>query len=66
VSPSETAYRAGAAYLLRTQEQDGSWFVRARGFPFQPYRDYGFPHGTNQFISGTATSWAVIALSGTL
>ena len=66
VSPDHAAYQAAAEYLLRTQREDGSWFVRSRGFPFQPYFDYGFPHGTNQFISAVATSWAVMALSAML
>jgi hypothetical protein len=43
--------------------QDGSWFVRSRTFPFQPYRESGFPHGKDQFISAAGTSWAVLALS---
>ena len=63
VRTSDARYEHGVAYLLRTQLEDGSWFVRSRGFPFQPYFDYGFPHGTNQFISAAATSWAVIALA---
>jgi hypothetical protein len=63
---TDSMYEKGARYLLRTQLQDGSWFVRSRAFAFQPYFDAGFPHGTNQFISAAATSWAVIALSYTL
>jgi len=55
--------RRGIDYLLRTQERDGSWLVRTRAFPFQPYRDGGFPHGKDQFISAAGTSWAVMALS---
>ncbi len=60
---SSATYRKGADYLLRTQLEDGSWFVRSRAFAFQPYFDAGFPHGTDQFISAAATSWAAIALS---
>jgi hypothetical protein len=60
------AYQSGARFLLRTQLEDGSWFVRARGFAFQPYFDTGFPHGRDQFISAAATSWAAIALAYTL
>src|SRR5262249_28076647 len=56
-------YQKGVAYLLRTQLEDGSRFVRSRAFGFQPYFDAGFPHGTDQFISAAATSWAAIALS---
>ena len=56
-------YQKGTTYLLKTQREDGSWFVRSRAFGFQPYFDAGFPHGTDQFISAAATSWAAIALS---
>jgi squalene cyclase len=61
--PTAASYQNGANYLLRTQREDGSWFVRSRAFPFQPYFDTGFPHGRDQFISAAATSWAVIALA---
>jgi hypothetical protein len=57
------AYRDGVRYLLRTQLEDGTWYVRSRAIGFQPYVDSGFPHGPDQFISAAATAWAVIALS---
>ena len=63
---TDPVYRRGTEFLLRTQLADGTWFVRARGFGFQPYAEYGFPHGRSQFISAAATSWAVMALSHTL
>ena len=63
LAASSEVYQKGTAYLLRTQLEDGSWFVRSRAFAFQPYFDAGFPHGTDQFISAAATSWAAIALS---
>jgi hypothetical protein len=63
---SSAAYRNGTQYLLRTQLEDGSWYVRSRAIGFQPYVDSGFPHGPDQFISAAATSWAVIALSHAL
>jgi hypothetical protein len=50
------------AFLLRTQLEDGSWFVRSRAIPVQPYFDSGFPHGRDQFISAAATNWATMAL----
>jgi len=59
-------YRRGADYLLRTQLEDGTWFVRTRALGFQAYFETGFPHGRSQFISAAATSWAAIALSATL
>jgi squalene cyclase len=61
--PNHAPYKAGVQFLLRDQRQDGSWFVQSRGFGFQPYADYGFPHGKSQFLSAAATSWAVMALA---
>jgi ankyrin repeat protein len=66
LSSTSRAYQRGAAYLLRTQLEDGSWYVRTRAFGFQPYQEYGFPHGKDQFISAAATAWAAMALSYTL
>ena len=45
------SYRAGVAFLLRTQYQDGSWLVKTRSFPVQPYFESGYPFGPNQWIS---------------
>jgi hypothetical protein len=59
----DAAYLRGIAFLLRTQLDDGSWFVRSRSFPFQTYRESGFPHGRHQWISAAGTSWAVMALT---
>ena len=59
------AYKKGVQFLLRTQLEDGTWFVRSRAFGFQPYFESGFPHGKDQFISAAATSWAAIALAYT-
>ena len=66
MAASDATYRRGTDYLLRTQLEDGTWFVRTRAFGFQPYFETGFPHGRSQFISTVATSWASVALSYTL
>jgi ankyrin repeat protein len=63
ISPRAAAYHRGVQFLLTTQREDGSWFVPSRGFGFQPYHEYGFPHGRSQFISAAATSWAIMALA---
>jgi hypothetical protein len=65
-SSGAVAYQRGTQFLLRTQLEDGTWFVRSRAFGFQPYFDSGFPHGRDQFISAAATSWAAIALAYTI
>ena len=63
VDVASTAYQRGVAFLLRTQHADGSWLVRTRSFPVQPYKESGFPHGDDQWISATGTGWAVMALT---
>ena len=53
----------GVQFLLNTQYADGSWYVRSRATPFQPYFETGFPYGDHQWISTAATNWAAMALS---
>ena len=66
VKPGDDAYRKGVRFLLDTQLEDGSWYVRSRAIPVQPYFDSDFPHGLDQFISAAATNWATMALAETL
>jgi hypothetical protein len=63
VATTDQAYRRGVAYLLRTQREDGSWFVKTRAIPSNPYFESGFPHGKSQFISYAGTCWATVALT---
>lgn len=66
VAVTDEPYRRGVDYLLRTQFDDGSWWVRSRSWPFQPHFDGRFPHGKDQWISAGGTAWAAIALLLTL
>ncbi len=61
--PGDAAWKRAVDYLLRTQLKDGSWLVVSRSHPFQPYKESGFPHGKDQWISASGTSWAALALS---
>jgi hypothetical protein len=61
--PSDPAYRHGVDYLLSTRSADGSWHVKSRSAKFQPYFQSGFPHDHDQWISVTATAYAVMALA---
>jgi N-acyl-D-amino-acid deacylase len=56
-------YQRGITFLLKTQCDDGSWFVRSRSIPIQKNFDNGDPHGKNQFISTPASCWALAALA---
>ena len=62
LQPADAAYTKAVNYLLRTQLADGSWLVVSRSFPVQPYKESGFPHGKDQWISAAGTSWAAMAL----
>ena len=62
VTPADATYNRGARFLMNTQGEDGSWYVRSRSIPFQPYFESGFPYGPDQFISAAATNWATMAL----
>lgn len=63
MSTSDPVYERGLEYLLKTQKDDGSWFVHSRSKPFQTYFESGFPHGKDQFISMAASGWATAALA---
>ena len=66
MKPTDVAYQRGVTFLLRTQFEDGSWWVKSRTWPFQPHFDGQFPHGKDQWISAGATAWAAMALLFTI
>jgi hypothetical protein len=63
MTPSDPVYRRGVDYLLRAQQEDGTWHVVTRALAFQPYFESGFPHGHDQWISQAGTALAVVALT---
>ena len=63
LATDDPAYRRGLAFLVRTQKEDGTWFVASRSDPFQLYFESGFPYGKDQFISVAASGWAAAALA---
>ncbi|MCY2984518.1 MAG: serine hydrolase [Planctomycetota bacterium] len=63
---NNASMRKGIAYLLSTQQEDGTWHVVTRAKPVQEYFESDFPHGKDQFISIAATAWSTIALLQTL
>ena len=62
ISAADAAYQRGVDFLLRTQLADGSWLVHSRSFPVQLYKESGYPHGPDQWISASGSSWAAMAL----
>ncbi len=63
ITASSAAFARGVQFLQSTQLADGSWYVKSRAAPFQPYFESGFPHHQDQWISDAATNWATMALT---
>ena len=66
VPVSAPVWQRGIEFLIRTQASDGSWHVATRLHPpaplSPPYVETGYPYGHDQFLSMSATSWAIMAL----
>lgn len=62
LTANTASIRKGIAYLLSTQQDDGTWHVVTRAKPVQEYFESDFPHGKDQFISIAATAWSTFAL----
>ncbi len=63
VKVSDIVYQRGARFLLNTQFSDGSWYVRSRAVKLQPYFQSAFPFDHDQWISNSATAYAVMVLA---
>ncbi|MEO7120924.1 MAG: prenyltransferase/squalene oxidase repeat-containing protein [Ginsengibacter sp.] len=65
--PEDAVYQKGLNYLLKTQDENGAWFIATRSFPIQPFVSSDFPpYDDNQFISAAGSNWAVMALLNAL
>jgi ankyrin repeat protein/pimeloyl-ACP methyl ester carboxylesterase len=64
LEPGQAAHRRGIKFLMDSQYADGSWLVRSRSIPFQPFFETGVPFGNDQWISAAAINWAATALAG--
>ncbi|MEP6755922.1 MAG: ankyrin repeat domain-containing protein [Chthonomonadales bacterium] len=62
VSSTNPKVQKAVAYLLRTQDADGSWFVAKTTPAFNNHFDASFPHGYSQYSSFAGTCWATIGL----
>ena len=57
------AYQKGLRYLLGTQAADGTWYVKTRALPVQPYFESGYPYGHDQWISAAAAAYSTMAIA---
>ncbi len=63
VQPHQPAYQAGLHYLLDTQASDGTWHVKSRALPVQPYFESGYPYAHDQWISSAGAAYATMAIA---
>src|SRR5688500_17539838 len=63
VPAADAALQRGVEFLVKTQRDDGSWYVPSRAMKIQPYFESGFPYGHDQWISSAATAWAAMGLA---
>ena len=66
VSPKDAAYQAGLRFLLRTQATDGTWHVKTRALPIQPYFETGYPYDHDQWISAAGAAYATMAITAAI
>lgn len=66
VPASGRSYQAGLRYLVDTQAPDGTWHVKARALPIQPYFESGYPYEHDQWISSAGAAYATLAISAAL
>lgn len=63
---THASYQAGLRFLLDTQAPDGTWHVKARALPIQPYFESGYPYAKDQWISSAAAAYATFAIAAAL
>ncbi len=63
VPVTDSTYQAGLRYLLDTQAPDGTWHVKTRSLPVQPYFESGYPYGHDQWISAAGAAYATMAIA---
>ena len=70
VRVTNPAWRRGIAWLVSHQAPDGSWHVASRLHPpaqvSPPYFESGYPYGHDQYLSASAASYAITAMSAAL
>lgn len=60
---ADPACKRAVQFLMSTQFEDGSWYVRSRDLAIMPFFESDFPYGRDQWISVAGTNWASMALA---
>jgi ankyrin repeat protein len=58
----DASFQKGIQFLLKTQDEEGAWYVHKRAIPANTYLDAGFPFGASQYASYSGTCWGTMAL----
>jgi ankyrin repeat protein len=59
---SYSAIDRGLKFLVRTQDEDGTWYVPKQVAAYNNHFDASFPHGYAQYASFAGTCWATIGM----
>ena len=62
VASNDSRLKRAVAFLVRTQEDDGSWYEPKVTPAYNNHFDSSFPHGYDQFASFAGTCWATLGL----
>ncbi len=62
VDKANANLKKAVAFLVRTQENDGSWYEPKLTPAYNNHFDSSFPHGYDQFASFAGTCWATMGL----
>jgi ankyrin repeat protein len=63
VAANSATYQGGLRYLIGTQAADGTWHVKTRSLPVQPYFESGYPYAHDQWISAAAAAYSTMAIA---
>jgi ankyrin repeat protein len=58
----DASFQKGIQFLLKTQDEEGAWYVHKRAIPANTYLDASFPFGESQYASYSGTCWGTMAL----
>ncbi|MDR3692892.1 MAG: ankyrin repeat domain-containing protein [Fimbriimonas sp.] len=62
LAPADAHLKHAVAFLVRTQEDDGSWYEPKLTPAYNNHFDSSFPFGYDQYASFAGTCWATIGL----
>ena len=62
LAATDAVYKRGIQFLVQTQFEDGSWYVKSRAIPLQRFFEAIFPTDTTSGFRRRRQNWAARAL----